>query len=362
MDTLNFKDTQALVTAAIKARTPIYVEGPPGVGKTAMASAIARELGRPLDVLILSQCDPTDVGGFPVVQPSGVVARYPLGAIKRACDRASVLFLDEATCAPPAVQATALRGVNEREFGDCQLHPDTAIILAGNPVDQAAGGAELSLPMLNRITKIKIQPDLREIQDYLYNLGDEGSTLRSEAVSYAATLENAPDLLAINPPAGAQSAGRPWASPRSIERSMRLCAQLLDDGVGRDSKLYAAALAGNLGEDTAGAFLSIYRLRANLPSIKEVKADPTAARLPGDLQTGIAVLGILAQVAQSDAPAAWVYADRLADGEIKVASFRILVRLPFEAKGAAPSKWRAQAAKARVRVMGQMGTALRGDE
>ena len=357
MDTLNFKDTQALVMAAIKSRTPIYVEGPPGVGKTAMLAGIAKELGCDLETLILSQCDPTDIGGFPVVQPDGSVIRLPLGPIARACAKRVILFLDEATCAPPAVQATALRGVNEREFGDRKLHPDTAIILAGNPVDQAAGGQELSLPMLNRLTKIKIRPTIGEVQAYLYQLGPDGSTLRSLATDYAATLENAPDLLAIDPPPGAQQAGRPWASPRAIERAARLGAQLLDDGTPDTSPIFGAALAGNLGEDAAGAYLAIRKVRENLPSTKDVVSNPETARLPGDTQTGIAVLGILAQAALADPAAAWVYLDRMVDGEIKIAAFRVLARVPFKGEG----PWKAKGSKARVKVMGAMGAHLSGN-
>ena len=55
-----------------------------------------------------------------------------------------LLFLDELSTAPPAVQAALLRVVLERVVGDLTLPDEVAVVAAANPPDQAADGWDLS--------------------------------------------------------------------------------------------------------------------------------------------------------------------------------------------------------------------------
>jgi hypothetical protein len=64
--------------------------------------------------------------------------------------RVRILF-DEATTAPPAVQAALLRVVWERAIGDLQLPPEVQILLIYNPPEEAAGGWSLEPPLANRM-------------------------------------------------------------------------------------------------------------------------------------------------------------------------------------------------------------------
>jgi MoxR-like ATPase len=57
-----------------------------------------------------------------------------------------LLFLDELTTAPPAVQAAMLRVVLERAVGDVELPASVRIVAAANPAEQAADGWELTAP------------------------------------------------------------------------------------------------------------------------------------------------------------------------------------------------------------------------
>src|SRR5262249_29844746 len=55
-----------------------------------------------------------------------------------------LLFLDELTTAPPAVQAAMLRVVLERAVGDVELPAAVRVVAAANPAGQAADGWELA--------------------------------------------------------------------------------------------------------------------------------------------------------------------------------------------------------------------------
>lgn len=355
IDTLDLEQTKVLLKYSLKADAPVGIEGAPGVGKSAIVADVANEMNMPFEPLILSLCDPTDIGGFPVAA-QGQVSRLPLGPIKRGCDQAVMLFLDELTCAAPAVQGAAMRLVYERWAGDIKLHPGTRIVAAFNPSDQAAGGWELALPLLGRMTKIRMKPKLKEIQAYFYRLGEEGSVLRSFGVDWAATLELSPDLLQIDPPSASISAGRPWGAPRSWERAFRVCAAAIDEGEKDNSDIIRAALAGNVGEESAQAYISIRKVRHALPSIKEVLTNPKTAKLPSNTDTAIAILGILAQVSQEDPCPAWIYSERL-ERETRAAAMNVMGQ--WGIKQHKDSKFYKDADAAQTKLLKSLGDAMR---
>jgi hypothetical protein len=356
IDILSIAESKRAMKYALMSNTPIHFVGPPGIGKSAIVLAAAKELNMAMEPLLLSQCDPTDVGGFPVVV-NGALRRLPLGPILRACEKGVVLFLDEISCAPPAVQGAALQLIYAREAGEVNLHPDTRIVAASNPPDQAAGGWELALPMISRLTQVRMRPKRIEVQEFFYNLGAEGSMIRRMAVDWAATLEVAADLLQIDPPAGAQAAGQPWGNPRSWERALTFCAAALDGGEADVSPVFTAGLAGNVGENAAASYMSIRKIREQLPGVKEILNNPDKAVVPKDIGVGIAVLGILAQVSQEDPCPAWVYADRLKASEVRVAAMNVLGRYGIQKFKS--SKWYKEADASQTKLLRGIGDAMR---
>jgi MoxR-like ATPase len=355
IDVLGIEDTKRALEYSVAAGQPINLMGPPGIGKSAVVEMVSKKLDLIFQPLILSLCDPTDIGGFPVAT-SGKIDRLPLGPIKRACQEACLLFLDELTCASPAVQGAALRLVYEGWAGDERLHPGTRIVAAANPPDQASGGWELSLPLLSRMTQIQMRPLHAEVQEYFFNLGAPGSALRNVAVDFAATIEMAPELVVIDPPAGSATSGKAWGNPRSWERGLRIAATALEHSELDSSAVFAACLSGNVGDDGAAAWLTIRKVRHSLPSIKEVLKDPMGAKLPKDVNGAIAVLGVIAQVCQVDPCPAWVYADRL-QHEARTAATNLLGR--YGIQKFTSSTFYKEADAAQKRLLRSIGKAIK---
>jgi len=149
---VNQKNVINMMAIAIQADVPFYMVGPPGAGKTANANAIARALDAHLEVNILSQKEPTDIAGMPVLI-DGELRYAPPAWARRAqkvaeSGRLAIVFNDEFTWAPPAVQAASLRVINERWVGELELHANVRMLLAANPPDQG-GGYDLMPPMAN---------------------------------------------------------------------------------------------------------------------------------------------------------------------------------------------------------------------
>lgn len=346
LSVLNIETTKKVLKLSLQADQPVGIEGPPGVGKSAVVAAVAKELKMSFEPMILSLCDPTDIGGFPVVD-GGQITRRPLGPIRRACETPSLLFLDELTCAPPAVQGAAMRLIYERWAGEDKLHPGTRIVCAYNPADQAAGGWELAMPLIGRMTKIKMMPEIEEIMNYLFELGAPESRLRFLSVDLSATLKVAPELIQLEPPSGASTSAKPWGAPRSWERALRVCAEAMDAKISDTSDIFASILAGNVGDEATAAFMTIRKVRSQLPSMDEIKKDPENCKLPTDPNTQVAIIGLLAQVALSSCCPAWVYASRL-ENETRLAALQTLSRFnPNNDKGS-PFHQKAMAAQLKL--------------
>jgi hypothetical protein len=336
---VNIRQLKDLIRVCLARRIALNVKGPPGIGKSSIIFQVAKALGYECYTLIASQCDPTDLGGIPVAK-DGAITRAPLRAIRAIRDSKCLLFLDEITQAPPSVQAACMQGVLEGVWGDTVMHPESRVLLACNPSDQAAGGYDLALPLINRTMIVDFLPEPPEVIAYLKTLADADQGcpfLASYALELALTIENTtPGLLQLEPPRGASVNATNWGTPRAWVRGLEFLAGCAEDGIpemigtGPQAQInhtILAGLSGLVGEAQAGGFLAIYKIRQTLPSAEEIRANPKGAKLPDSWQVGFAALGILANVAKADPCSAWIYADRL-QPEVKAGAGKVLQRAP----------------------------------
>ncbi|NUS57119.1 MAG: AAA domain-containing protein, partial [Streptomycetaceae bacterium] len=109
---------------AVAADLPVLLWGEPGIGKTAALTQLAETLGLPLTTVIASVHEPSDFSGLPIVGDdparNGVPMAPPDWAVRLVEAGHGLLFLDELSTAPPAVQAALLRLVLERRVGSVQ--------------------------------------------------------------------------------------------------------------------------------------------------------------------------------------------------------------------------------------------------
>ena len=153
-------DTQLeALTLAVAADLPVLLWGEPGIGKTAALTQLAAALDLPLTTVIASVHEPSDFSGLPVVgddpAEQGVPMAPPDWAVRLVRAGRGLLFLDELSTAPPAVQAALLRLVLERRVGALRLPPGVRIVAAANPRSSAADGWELSPPLANRFVHLQ---------------------------------------------------------------------------------------------------------------------------------------------------------------------------------------------------------------
>ncbi len=281
---------------AIQAGVPTLAWGPPGVGKTATVTMLADRLGLPLEVVLASIREPSDFSGLPVIRSEGVRMEPPAWARRLAQAGQGLLFLDEISTAPPAVQSALLRVVLERVVGELALPPGVAVVASANPPDQTVGGWDLSAPLANRFCHLFWSLDHRSWVEGMirgWSVIDLPilppawlASIAEKQGIVASFIRHRPNLL-LQIPRDEGQAGKAWPSPRSWDMAARLLAAA--DAVHADLDVVAPLVAGSVGE---GACLEFFAWRRDLDLLdpEEVLADPTGLRLPDRGDQAFAVL------------------------------------------------------------------------
>ncbi|MEU6582173.1 MoxR family ATPase [Nocardia sp. NPDC046763] len=305
------------LTLAVAADLPVLLWGEPGIGKTAALTQLAASLDLPLTTVIASVHEPSDFSGLPIIgdDPAthGVPMAPPDWAVRLVRAGRGLLFLDELSTAPPAVQAALLRLVLERRIGALRLPDGVRVVAAANPRSSAADGWELSPPLANRFVHLQWTHDHDVVvrglggtwpRATLPTLAPEKVT---EAVAFARRAVCA--LLAARPklvhqlPSTETRRGGAWPSPRSWEMTVRLIAFATAAGSGRD--VLSLLVRGAVGDGPGFELLTSID-RMDLPDPETLLADPAAAELPerGDLRQ-VVLDGVVAAVRRRPERSRW---------------------------------------------------------
>lgn len=338
------------LVASIEVGTIPMFWGRPGVGKTAIIGDIGRRFGLPVYTLIGSLCDPTDVNGFPVVSRDRVTDKSgrthpvlefaPRSWLVELNKTGGILFFDELTSCPPAVQAALLRSMLDKVFGDYSLDPErVAMIAAGNSADVAANGQELPAPMINRLDhyQFPMEPRSAVAREWAENFsGYWGnppvvrfgkkvvseaamSRARSYVAGYIVSFPDAwhampGDVDAHSSEKGDKKAKRAtqtddgqsgWPSPRSWDRVSRHVGRCIDANLPPIEAMRRVAAA--VGDGEAIRFNEYVQSTA-IPDPETVLKNPDKYEPSGRVDLDFATLAAVAGAVEADLTAARVLA------------------------------------------------------
>jgi hypothetical protein len=240
-------------------KRPLFLWGPPGIGKSEVVADITRELGGLMIDLRLGQMDPTDIRGIPFYNKEKNVMDWAPPIDLPDADTAAqypvvVLFLDEMNSAAPAVQAAAYQLVLNRRVGKYVLPDNVVLVAAGNRESDKGVTYRMPTPLANRFVHLEMRVDFPVWQEWAV-LND----IHKDVIGYLSFAKQ--DLYDFD----AKSASRSFATPRSWTFVSEL---LADEDV--DETTYTDLIAGAVGEGLAVKFMAHRKIAGKMPKPEDI--------------------------------------------------------------------------------------------
>jgi len=243
---------------AFKVQRPLFLWGPPGIGKSELVEGITRDLGGLMIDLRLGQMEPTDIRGIPFynkdigkmdwaepveLPDEETAAQYPI----------VVLFLDELNSAAPSVQSAAYQLILNRRIGKYKLPDNVVMVAAGNRESDKGVTYRMPTPLANRFIHQEMKVDFPSWQEWAVN-----NNIHKDVVGYLSFAKQ--DLYDFD----AKSASRAFATPRS----WTFVSQLLDDASDDDTTMNL--IAGTVGEGLAVKFMAHKKVASRMPNPADI--------------------------------------------------------------------------------------------
>jgi hypothetical protein len=271
------------ITKAIRAGLVAFLHGSPGCGKSQAIHEIANNFNLKIIDLRLSQCDPTDLQGYPQIINSK--ATYiPMDTFPLDTDPIPegfsgwLLFLDEMNSAPAAVQSAAYKIVLDKAIGQKKLHKNVAIVCAGNLETDNAIVESMSTALQSRLVHLELDVCSKEWVVW--------ATAKGFDHRITSFVQFKPSNLFTFQP---DHSDKTYACPRTWEFANKLI-KICDEG---DDDLLPL-LAGTLSEGVARELLIFFKIYKELPNVADIEKNPHNIAVSEEPSVLFAMCGALA--------------------------------------------------------------------
>ena len=173
------------------AQRPLFLIGAPGIGKTAIMSQVADELGIGLVSYSMTHHTRQSALGLPFVVDgshgslSYKATEYTMSEIiasiydymKQTGLERGILFLDEINCVSETLYPSMLQFLQFKTFGRHRVPDNWIVVCAGNPPEYNKSAREFDIVTLDRVRKIDVEPDFESWKAYAEGAGVHPSIL-----------------------------------------------------------------------------------------------------------------------------------------------------------------------------------------
>lgn len=318
---------------ATRKRT-LFLRGKSGIGKSEVVFQAAKLLGEHIEDwqgvidLRLAQMDPTDLRGVPCVENGRTVWAKPDFLPSSG---SGILFLDEITSAPPAVQAAAYQiTLTPEDFG---IPSTWMVIAAGNRKTDRGVTFNLAAPLQNRMCDIEVDSTLDDFTNYAITKNIHPAIL--------AFLRDRPDMLHKFDGGNEVKA---FPSPRS----WFAVNDVLDLDVPELDRI--EMIKGDIGAEAATCFEAHLKVWESIPRIDDILAGKII-----DVPTNLSVIycvamGLAMRVDKTNFDNAWKFISQLS-GDIQTLVMKLAYKRDKSiTRSAAFAQWAAQNQEAFSRV------------
>jgi hypothetical protein len=249
------KSAKKAIRKAIQTRRPVFLWGPPGIGKSELVAQIGADAGREVIDIRLALWEPTDIKGIPYYNAEqGKMVWAPPAELPTDPESTAIIFIDELNSAPPAVQAAAYQLILNRAVGQYKLPKGVDIVAAGNREGDRGVTYRMPAPLANRFLHLEMKVDFDDWQDWATL-----NKVHPEVVGYVGYAKQ--DLYDFDP----KGASKAFATPRSWNFVSEL---LTDDDT--DLETLQTLISGAIGDGLAVKFMAHRKIASKLPRAEEI--------------------------------------------------------------------------------------------
>ena len=169
----------------IERQRPIFLMGPPGVGKTAIMEQVAQELGVGLVSYSMTHHTRQSALGLPFITRKVYVGQeydvseYTMSEIIASVYdmmeatglKEGILFLDEINCVSETLAPSMLQFLQYKIFGRHRVPDGWIVVTAGNPPEYNNSVREFDIVTWDRLKRIDVEPDYEVWKEYALNRG-----------------------------------------------------------------------------------------------------------------------------------------------------------------------------------------------
>jgi hypothetical protein len=244
------------VLRCIRVNIPVFLWGPPGIGKSDIVKQIGLEQGREVIDIRLSLWEPTDIKGIPYYnQELGRMVWAPPEELPSDPNSNAILFLDELNSAAPATQAAAYQLILNRKVGTYVLPKGVSIVAAGNRESDRGVTYRMPAPLVSRMSHLELCADFDDWLKWC-----NSNEVHPHVVGYVSFSKK--DLMDFDP----KSSSRAYAAPRTWS----YVSSFLKDDDGSNEKGLTDIIAGTIGEGLAIKFMAHRKVSSRLPNPEDI--------------------------------------------------------------------------------------------
>ena len=179
------KDDLGNYEIPVEKQRPLLLIGPPGIGKTAIMEQISSELGIGLISYSMTHHTRQSAIGLPFISRKKFgdreydVTEYTMSEIiasvyelmEETGVREGILFLDEINCVSETLSPLMLQFLQYKVFGGHRIPDGWIIVTAGNPPEYNESAREFDVVTLDRLKKVRVEPDYEAWKKYAAEAG-----------------------------------------------------------------------------------------------------------------------------------------------------------------------------------------------
>lgn len=280
---MNPQELKLAIKSLYHMRRPGFVWGPPGIGKSDVHAQAARELGeelvkqkkikKPEDFQLIdfrmALRDPTDIKGFPMPDAETQTMKFFRDA-ELPKDGYGILFMDELNSSAPATQAAGMQLTlknhkGEHAIGDYVLPAGFSIMAAGNRETDRGVVHRMPTPLANRF--VHLEAEVNKDAWIAWALTD--GNVSAELIAFHRWKDDL--LFKFDPKLDSKA----FPTPRSWVLTEDIVKDNLPDAVKFEM------VKGTVGEGPGGEYWAFRKLCNELPTLEEIKLNPTKTKVPG---------------------------------------------------------------------------------